>query len=419
MRNKSVRYLVPAALLLAIGSTASAKTTTISWSTWLGGEQLKEYKDNIAVFEKQNPSIKVKIIQVSDYAQYISKILLMFASGTGPDVMHTTLYSSDDLIAKDLVKDVTSYAKTSIKFSDYVKFSHIYQRKGRIIGGLESHVQVYPVFYNVNLFAQAGLPTPNDYYYKQGNWDIASFQALDRKLTLDLDGNGKLDRWGFLTDGGWETGWYPWVVAFGGTFWDDSKQQVTLNSAKTVDAIKFWAALARENKGAPGLDSLKTAMHMTGSWAMNNYSWYQKKVTWDIGWPPKAPGMANRTYVSPGADGIVYKGSKHPNEAWKLVEYFLSKDSQMKKAKSRLVVPVMKSALRSDVYLNAPPADMRVIGDMMEDPADLPVFKYYLEVMAILDKHMNLAAADKKSAEAACRDAEAEANKFLASRKKK
>jgi ABC-type glycerol-3-phosphate transport system substrate-binding protein len=152
---------------------------------------------------------------------------------------------------------------------------------------------------------------------------------------------------------------------------------------------------------------------------MNHFSWYQKKVNWDIGWPPAVPGAKNRTYSSVGADGIVYKGTKHPTEAWKLVQYFISKDSQMKKAKSRLVVPVMKSALRSEVYLQAPPANMRVIGDMLENADDLPVFNYFLDVMAILDRHMNLAASGKKSAESACIDAEAEANKFLISRRKK
>lgn len=411
--------ILAGSMVMALGVASSAKTATITWSTWLGGEQLKEQKEIITSFEKQNPDVKVKVLQVADYSQYISKILLMFASGTGPDVMHTTLYSSDDLIAKDLVKDVTSWAKASIKFNDYVKFSNIYQRKGRIIGGLESHTQVYPVFHNVELFKQAGVLTPNDYYYNQGRWDIDTFMLASRKLSSDTNGDGKLDKFGFLTDQSWETGYYPWMVAFGGTFWDEAKQQVTLTSPKTIEAVKFWANLHRENKGASGLESGKTAMWMHGSWAMNHYSWYQKKINWDIGWAPKAPGMTNRTYASVGADGIVYKGSKQPQAAWRLVEHFLSKETQMKKAKSRLVVPVMKSALRSDIYLQAPPSNMRVIGDMMENAADLPVFKYYLDVMAILDRHLNLAAAGKKAPEAACRDAETEANKFLAARKKK
>lgn len=415
---RTTRYtLFLTALGMLLGASSLAKTTTITWSTWLGGEQLKEYKDNIAVFEKQNPDIKVKVMTVGDYSQYISKILLMFASGTGPDVMHTTLYSSDDLIAKDLVKDVTAWARTSIKFNDYVKFSDIYQRKGRIIGGLESHTQVYPIFHNVDLFRQAGVLTPNEYYYNQKSWDLDDFMLASRKLTVDTNGDGKPDRFGFLAEQSWETGYYPWIVAFGGTFWDEAKQAVNLSNPKTIEAVKFWSNLARENKGAPAFDSKKTAMWLMGSWAMNQAS--LKKMNWDIGFPPKAPGMTNRTYASVGADGIVYKGSKHPEAAWKLVEYFLSKDSQMKKAKSRLVVPVMKSALRSEVYLEAPPANMRVIADMMDDAAGLPVFRYFLDVMAILDKHMNLAATGKKAPEAACHDAEAEANKFLASRKKK
>ena len=220
------------AMLSTLAPIASAGKTTIRWSTWLATDQLEEYRKIIDLFEKENPDIEVKI---ESYAgtDYAAKLLTMFAAGVAPDVMHTTIYQADQFIEMGMFYDVAPLMKESgFKWEDYVPFSPIYKRGDKVWGGLESHFQVYPLYYNADYFEEAALPSPND-YYQQGKWDWRTFLEVARKLTKDTNGDGKIDRYGYYTYFGWETGWYPWLLLNNASFIPGFRQYVKWGSRKT------------------------------------------------------------------------------------------------------------------------------------------------------------------------------------------
>ena len=106
-----------------------------------------------------------------------------------------------------------------------MKFSPVYQRDGKIMGGLESHNQVYPLFWNVTAFKQAGLVPPTT-QWDRGQWTWASFIEGAKRLTVDANGDGKPEKYGTVSFQWWEAGWYPWVITNGVDFYDAKAKRV-------------------------------------------------------------------------------------------------------------------------------------------------------------------------------------------------
>ena len=67
---------------------------------------------------------------------------------------------------------------------------------------------------------QAKVPQPHD------NWTIEEFVEVCKKLTADIDGDGRVDQYGFLTPN-WIY-WLPFHYAFGATYLDSTRTAWTL-----------------------------------------------------------------------------------------------------------------------------------------------------------------------------------------------
>ncbi len=367
------------ALWLIVFVTGSAwAQTTITWSTWLGGEQLDVIQARIQEFERQNPDIKVEILSFAG-EDYKAKLLAMMATGTAPDVAHTVIYDAEFFIENEMLYDVTRFAQ-SINTSDYF-ISDVYVRDGRVYGGYESHVQVYPLYYDVDAFEQSGLASPN-VLAAQNDWTWDTFLQSIRRLTR-YDASGNVNRFGLYLHQLWEVGWGIFLVSNDASFIDEAGTTVTIDSPQAMEALEFVRDLYLQHDVASHLIRLpvgdplvngSAAMQITGSWNMNHYQQFAGDlVNWDIAVTPRAPGMdAGIYYRAPGTDGVVLAGTQHPEEAWRLVQFFLGEYVQMDKAQSRLEVPILKEAINSDVYMQGPPQHMRVIGDLLNQSVPPP-----------------------------------------------
>jgi len=375
-------------VLVVLFTCSSFAQTTITWSTWLGADQLEVLESRIREFERQNPDIKVEIISFAGgYDDYKAKLLAMMATGTAPDVAHTVVYDAEFLIETGMLYDVTRFAQ-SIRRDDYF-ISDTYVRDGRVWGGFESHVQVYPIYYNVDAFEEAGLASPNA-LAERNDWTWDTFVEAIQRLTR-IDSSGNINRYGLYLHQLWEVGWGIFLLANGASFIDESGTKVTIDSPEAMQALEFVRDLYLRYHAASHINPLpagdpllngSAAMMLTGSWQMNHYQQFAGDlVNWDIAPTPRAPWKETNLYFrAPGTDGLVLAGTKHPDEAWRLVEFFLDDYVQMDKARSKLEVPILKSAIASDIYMQAPPQHMRVIGDLLNQSVAPPTTWGSLEV---------------------------------------
>jgi len=153
--------VVATGLFVAVGAASmatAASKVTISVAALRPGSSdaaQKQFNDNVALFEKQNPNINVKAV---DYAWNGATFAAQLAGGTLPTVFTVPFTDARTLGEHHQVADITAGVK---KWPYFAKFqptiiAEATTSKGRIIG-VPYAAYAQALHYNRQLFKQAGL----------------------------------------------------------------------------------------------------------------------------------------------------------------------------------------------------------------------------------------------------------------------
>lgn len=153
----------------------------IEWAEDSGrGMAIREILDE---FEKENPGIKVKLLGGSQEEQ---KLLTMILSGEAPEVIQVPYRYVQALGGEGAFIDLTE------EFGNNKEF--FYEQLWNL-AVVEDKLYGYPwmghtiqLVYNKTLFEDAGLTSPPD------TWE--ELYKYAKKLTVDKDGDGKIDQYG-------------------------------------------------------------------------------------------------------------------------------------------------------------------------------------------------------------------------------
>jgi multiple sugar transport system substrate-binding protein len=164
MKSRRFIIAVAAAALVAVGATAAAvgasatKTVTISVASLIPGSTqaaINQFNEQVAEFEKANPSIKVKPVE---YQWTGPTFAAKLAAGTLPTVFEVPFTDARTLGDNGQLADLTAAAKALPYFSKYNKavIAEGTDSKGQIVA-LPKGAYAQALHYNRKLFAQAGL----------------------------------------------------------------------------------------------------------------------------------------------------------------------------------------------------------------------------------------------------------------------
>ncbi len=225
-------------------------------------------------------------------------------------------------------------------------FLDFYKDEGKLVG-LPFAIFPSVIYYNKDLFDEAGLPYPPHKYgekYDGKDWTIETLTALAKKLTVDKNGNDatspnfdpkNIVQYGFeeqMTDArGLGTLFGP-----GSLVDDKGNAQIPEN---WIAAWKWaydaqWksgfmpnqAALSSDLLAAPSpFGSGKIAMAHCHLWILPWGVPKDKVPSWDIAAVPSVNGTT--TAKLHGDTFSILAGSKHPNEAFKVLTYMLGAGS--------------------------------------------------------------------------------------------
>ena len=145
----------------AAGATSSAKSVTISVASLIPGSSaaaVQQFNEQVAQFEKANPSIK---IQPVEYQWTAPTFAAKLAAGTLPTVFEVPFTDARTLGENGQLADLTSYVKKLPYFSKYnpAVLAEGTTSKGKIVA-LPKGAYAQALHYNRQLFQQAGL-NPN------------------------------------------------------------------------------------------------------------------------------------------------------------------------------------------------------------------------------------------------------------------
>ena len=313
-------------------SSGGDKGGTITVAIWDNGQ--KAGLDQIIADYTAATGNKAEI-QVITWDQYWTLLEAGASGGDMPDVfwMHSNevqKYMENDILM-DLTDRIASSEKLEMdKFPEDIK--NLYSWNGKTYA-IPKDVDTIALFYNKTMFDEAGLSYPDD------SWTWDDFYDAAVKLTKE-DGS----QYGTaMNPSNEQDGWMNIIYSMGGKVLTDDKKASGFDDPNTIKAMEFVQKLV-DNVMPPAtvmaetgtdvlLGSGKIAMLSQGSWMVPQFKEHEYiSENCDVAVLPKDPTTGNRVSLYNGLGCAVSAKTKNPDAAWQLVEWFGTKDMQLKQA---------------------------------------------------------------------------------------
>jgi multiple sugar transport system substrate-binding protein len=367
----------------ATAAPAESKPVEITFMAWGSPEELAVWQQLADDFHTANPNITVKM-DVSDWDSYWTKLDTLFAGSTPPDVfaMDAPLYL--DWQSRDVLLNLQPYVDATPGLLDglYPQTLQAYKVDGNYYG-MPRDFQTIVMFYNKDMFDAAGLAYPT------ADWTWDDVREMAKKLTLDKDGDGKTDQYGFSCDlWDMELCWSEAIWSYGGEVVSADFTKTLLGDEKARPAWQLFYDMIFTDKSMPdtiaageyGYDLFQAglvALWPMGHWAVPGYATVE--FQWDVAPMPKGPAGQATSVNSAGF--VVAKASKNADASWKFIQFALSEAGQKRLTEQGLAIPVLKSVAESPVFLQAKVGEhtinQQIFLDSVAFARTKPVFKGY------------------------------------------
>lgn len=406
-------------LLYLLAPLALGKTE-LRFVCWDGDEALRVIRQVVKDFEKANPDITVRVENM-DYRVYFQKLLAQFAANTAPDVVlmdpqnfqkyaKRGAFLGLDKFTSAPGFDLSGYYKPIVESMRYQGQLYVLPRDIAPIG---------LIYYNKRLFQEAGLGQPDGSW----TWDFeprpelgnACFTNCMEKLTK-RDAKGNATQWAFAPS--W-TGAFTDLVAFslGARYVDDPEafRRTNFDDPRIVKAFDWVSKIAKEKHWMPSQTELtsvaqttavqlfisqKVAMYQCGIWDVPNIRAALKPGSkeffdWDIvvapGYKDPVSGKVTRAAPTGGSGYSIFSSTKHPEAAWKLVQWMAGEPGMVAMAKSGIAQPAIRSLALSEAWIPGPntpleqqyPRNRKATDEAVPDVVFPPTADYWMEVSGL------------------------------------
>jgi multiple sugar transport system substrate-binding protein len=354
---------------------ANASTTPVT--VRLNYRADKYIAERATEFSAAHPWITVEQIPDSGY----EKLLVLVAAGEMGDLVWDSvgvgaylylanqghLKSIDALATRDKF-DLRQYFPRTIETA---------RVDGKLYGlPATTHPGTIGLFYNTNMFEQAGIAPPS------AEWTTDDLLTAARRLTTTPGSDGKAERWGVA----FQTSYTALVCvlrSFGGEYTDPPSfgKKVTLDRPAAKQALQWLYDLRHRHRVHP-TPAAGTVNFVNGNLGM------QQGITSNIRWAedardrfnvgvtliPKGPGGKRGSMLHFGLLAINGK-SRVADQAWELQKWLTNKESAMRQFRVDGGIP----GARPDAWNDPEPERVkplfRVFRDFMtkEGPGPLPV----------------------------------------------
>ncbi|KRF41881.1 ABC transporter substrate-binding protein [Paenibacillus sp. Soil787] len=329
----------------------------LKFTYWGSPDEKKAIEGATKKFTEKYPWITVEDVQIPN-ADYNTKLTAMAAGNDIPDTGYMTGDLGDtwakegkfvnlfDMLAKD----------PEVKKENYLDYVW-YKQSPDNAWGISTAGETFGLFYRKDLLEKAGvaaLPTTADTAL---NWD--QFVETAKKLTIDKNGKNASEA-GFdpksikqygVTFETWNEPLNNFIYSNGGDWASKDGKNFTLNSPESTEAIQKLADLINVYHVAPSplaakslpamnvaLQSGIAAMAIGGQWM--NLDLGNAKVKYDIGVLPK---LKKSVTVALSGATVLFKNSKHPEEAWMLFKWMSDPAGAIDLYSGGLWMPTMKA----------------------------------------------------------------------------
>lgn len=323
---------------------------------WLDNPNDPTYMQMINEFNSTHPNIHVDV-EVIGWNDFHSKLLSSVTGGGGPDTSSFKLTWQPEFIGQDALLPLDDFINKWSGKEDVVDnlWDVMSYEDGKHYV-MPWELQVLYMYYRPSMFEKAGVEVPE-------TWD--EFLEVAKKLTKDTDNDGKIDQYGFGMRGarGGHEPWASFILAYisGNDFFDE-QGNCTLNTPEAIKANDLFLDLFRKHKVVPptapadGFNEV-IANFKSGRTAMTvhhikSHKGMIEQFGDDVDAFPVPAGSQGRWTSLGDTENVIYKSTKHPEEAFTFISWLSEKDQIERWAKSTGNVPILKSSQELDCFKN-------------------------------------------------------------------
>ena len=351
------------------GAAAGNGVTLRFWAMGREGEVVQEL---VRDFERENPGVHVRVQQIPWSAAH-EKFLTAYVGDATPDIAQMGNTWMSEFAALGALEPLSpSLGTSTVAESSY--FEGIWDTN--VIDGVPLGVPWYVdtrlIFYRRDLFARAGYDRMPDTW---GEWRKA---LLAVKRRAGPNGYAL-----FLPPNEYE----PLLVMGLGTgspFLSENGTRGAFSEPRFRRAFDFYAGLYRDSLSPPLRNNEIAniyqefargyfAAYITGPWNLGEFASRlpdSLQDAWATAPMPGPDGPASGASLAGGASLVVFRGSKHKAEAWRLVEFLSRPDQQLRFYHLTGDLPARREAW-SDSALTGDPR-IRAFGDQLTRTVSMP-----------------------------------------------
>ncbi|MDX7951174.1 extracellular solute-binding protein [Lichenihabitans sp. Uapishka_5] len=269
------RVAASALAMLALATSAEAKTQVVWWDFLAGGDGVR-MKGLIQAFEKDNPDIEIQATTLEWGVPFYTKVQTSAAIGQGPDIMTYHLSRLPLGVSTGTLRPFSDEELKSVGLgqSDYFGSDWDAAHVDGKLYAVPLDIHSIILYYNKDLLKKAGLL--GDDGKPKGLDGLTNFNAAIKKLSGANGAQYGLSIHNGLPDGGsvWRI-FYTLLNQQGGTFMSGDKVLDGDNLGKAETALGTmadWVAQGWSPKNTTYASSIalftsgKAAMHINGVW---------------------------------------------------------------------------------------------------------------------------------------------------------
>jgi multiple sugar transport system substrate-binding protein len=370
-------------------------------------------------FEAKNPGIRINLVEGPNATNLLEDLYTSsFILGESPydlvnmDIIWTPKFAAagwllplDDRISK---QELAAFSPKDVEGGRYQ--DKLYRIPMRSDVGV--------LYYREDLLKEAGFKPPETFA------DLMQIsQALQKKDEVN---------WGYV----WQGRQYEGLVAmfvevldgFGGFWVNPDTLEVGLDRPETLRAVEFLRSTIRQGVSPPGVTTY--IEEDTRRFFQNGQVAFLR--SWPYVWPlAQAKGSPIQGKVgiksmvhAPGKTGAaclggwglgISKSSRHPEEAWKAIQYFTSEEAQRQFVLNAGFVPSRRS-LFTDPKIVAEYPHYPQLLEIVDNAVLRPPIAQYAQTSDILQRYLSAALSGRMNPERAMQAAAAETRRLLGAR---
>jgi multiple sugar transport system substrate-binding protein len=226
---------------------APPEPVTLRWGSWsTGGLKAQIYDELTAEFSEAYPNVSIQH-EPAPWAEYWDRMQVQLAAGEGQDVLKMSGAMFLNLVEKGFLMNMSPFVETEgLDLDEYFPQSDVFTYEG----GLYSwpfHHSVTALWYNQDLFDEAGVDHPPTEWENAWTWD-EYLEAAQKLTKVRSDGR---QQYGTMADKAYEGCWASFVWSNGGDVMNEDRTKTTLDTPEAMEAIQFVVDLVQKYEVSP------------------------------------------------------------------------------------------------------------------------------------------------------------------------